>query len=230
VDPRWRVAEVEGTAADLHSGSAGLVGADQAGLAIPLIRVLTTTDRAVVLGSAQPDSDVDRPRAAALGLSVARRRSGGGAVLVGRDDAVWVDVVVPAGDPLWDADVGRASWWLGEVWVDALAAAGLPGGEAWHDAVVRTAWSDRVCFAGLGAGEVTRHGRKLVGISQRRTRAGALFQCAVPIRWEPAVLVEVLRWRPGDRTRAMSDLAEAAAAIGAERAEALVAAFVDRLP
>ena len=107
-----------------------------------------------------------------------RRRSGGGAVLVGPGQAVWIDVVVPAGDPLWADDVGRAGWWLGEVWAAALAAAGLPGGEVWRGAQVRSAWSDRVCFAGLGAGEVTVGGRKVVGISQRRTRAGR----TVPVR------------------------------------------------
>jgi lipoate---protein ligase len=230
VSPRWRVAELEGTAAELHADSAGLVGADRAGHAIPVVRVLTSSDRAVVLGSSQPDTDIDRPRATALGLAVARRRSGGGAVLVGPGEALWVDVVVPAGDPLWDADVGRASWWLGQLWVEALAAVGLPGGQVWHDAVVRTAWSDRICFAGLGAGEVTLDGRKVVGISQRRTRAGALFQCAVPIRWDPAPLVEVVRWRPGERARASADLAVAAVGIGAERAEPLVRSLLDHLP
>jgi lipoate---protein ligase len=232
VDPRWRVVQHEGTAADLHAGSAALVSADQAGpagLATPLVRVLTSTDRAVVMGSAQPDSDLDRSRAEALGLSVVRRRSGGGAVLVGPGDVVWLDILVPAGDALWVDDVGRACWWLGDAWIGALASVGLPGGQAWRGPMVRSDWSDRVCFAGLGAGEVMLDGRKLVGIAQRRTRAGALFQCAVPIQWDPLPLVEVLRWLPGERQRAAVDLAGVAAGIGAQRVGALVAAFVDRL-
>jgi hypothetical protein len=43
-------------------------------------------------------------------------------------------------------------------------------------------------------------------------------------------LVEVLRWRPGERDRAEVELAEAAAGVGAERVEPLVAAFLDHLP
>ena len=53
-------------------------------------------------------------------------------------------------------------------------------------------WCPLVCFAGLGPGEVLRDGDKLVGISQRRSRAGARFQCAVHIRWSPSVLVALL--------------------------------------
>jgi lipoate-protein ligase A len=229
VDPRWRVAEHEGTAADLHAGSSALVDTDRAGQATPLVRVLTSTDRAVVLGSAQPESNLDRTRAEALGLGVVRRRSGGGAVLVGPGEVVWLDVVIPAGDPLWVADVGRACWWLGDRWTSALAATGLPGARVWRGPMVRSVWSDRVCFAGLGAGEVTLEGRKLVGIAQRRTRAGALFQCAVPIQWDPGPLVEVLQWRPGERQRAAVDLAAVASGIGVQRVGALVSAFVDGL-
>ena len=42
-----------------------------------------------------------------------------------------------------------------------------------------------MCFAGIGPGEVTVDGRKVVGLAQRRTRAGALFQCAALLRWDP---------------------------------------------
>ena len=37
-------------------------------------------------------------------------------------------------------------------------------------------WSALVCFAGLGPGEVTLDGQKLVGLSQRRTRDGVRIQ------------------------------------------------------
>jgi hypothetical protein len=39
---------------------------------------------------------------------------------------------------------------------------------------------------------VTIGGAKAVGISQRRTRAGARFQCAVHRRWDPAAVVAPL--------------------------------------
>lgn len=131
---------------------------------------------ALVLGSTQPMVD-------ALGsdIEIVRRRSGGGAVLVEPGGTLWVDVVVPRGDELWDDDVGRSTYWLGEAWAHALG-----GGAVVHrGAMVRTAWSDRVCFAGLGPGEVTVDGAKVVGISQRRTRESARFQCVAYERWDP---------------------------------------------
>jgi lipoate-protein ligase A len=58
--------------------------------------------------------------------------------------------------------------------------------------MVRTAWSSLVCFSGLGPGEVHAGGRKVVGISQRRTRGWARFQCAAYLRWDPDALVALL--------------------------------------
>ncbi|HEX6785774.1 MAG TPA: hypothetical protein VF076_01140, partial [Acidimicrobiales bacterium] len=57
---------------------------------------------------------------------------------------------------------------------------------------VRTPWSPLVCFSGLGPGEVHAGGRKVVGISQRRTRGWARFQCAAYLRWDPDALVALL--------------------------------------
>jgi lipoate-protein ligase A len=137
---------------------------------------------ALVLGSSQAMVDVS-------GIEVVRRRSGGGAVYVVPGRTLWVDVVVPRGDDLWDDDVGRATHWLGEAWAAAIGQ----GAVVHRGAMVRSAWSDLVCFAGLGPGEVTIEGRKVVGISQRRTRAAARFQCVAYERWEPQPLVDLLR-------------------------------------
>ena len=121
----------------------------------------------VVLGSTQPESVV-RP-----GPPHPRPHH--------RLGLVWIDVYVPAGDPLWDDDVGRAFLWLGRAWADTIGQ-----GAAVHEGpLVTTPWSPLVCFAGLGPGEVTVGGRKVVGLCQRRTRAGALFQCAALLEWRP---------------------------------------------
>lgn len=183
-----------------------------------------------MLGSTQPESHIDRARAAEGATAVVRRRSGGGAVLVGPGLMLWTDVVIGAGDRLWTADVGRAFWWLGDLWAAALAAAGLPDAEAWHGGLIRTRWSDRVCFAGLGAGEVTVDGVKVVGMAQHRTREGAHFQCAVPIVWDPSDLLAVLALDQDTRARGVSELAGAAMGVGTEVATRLVPAFLDRLP
>ena len=134
--------------------------------------VVEVTEPAVVLGSTQPAEVV------APGVHAVRRRSGGGAVLVEPGGLVWVEVLVPANDRLWEVDVGRAFAWLGRAWVGALRDAGVSGGLAHDGALVASGWSGLICFAGMGPGEVEVDGAKVVGMCQRRTRSGALFQCA----------------------------------------------------
>lgn len=187
---------------------------------------------ALVLGSAQREDVVDAAAAARAGVEVVRRRSGGGAVLLVPGEVTWVDVIIPADDPLWRDDVGRAFDWLGEAWVAALSTLGVEDPRAHRAPMVRTHWSDLMCFAGLGRGEVTVAGRKVVGISQRRTRDGARFQCAVLHRWNPSALLDVLALSPADHRRAETDLRAAAAGVemssdGADRFEA---AFTGQLP
>lgn len=150
----------------------------------------------MILGKGQPDSHVDRRRARTWGLEVARRASGGSAVLVGPGLQVWLDVVVPAGDPLWCDDVSRAAGWIGDAWVAALGAVGVSGARAHRGAMHRGPWAERVCFDSLASGEVAVDGRKVVGLAQRRTRDWALFQCAVLLEWDPAPLADVVGLGP----------------------------------
>ena len=80
-----------------------------------------------------------------------------------------------------DADVRRSFLWLGDAWVAALAELGVPA-RRHEGAMVAGRSSKLVCFAGLGPGEVTTlEGAKLVGISQRRTRAGHGFNARCPL-------------------------------------------------
>ena len=195
-----------------------------------VVRLCEVTAPAVVLGSTQADAEVDDTAAHEAGLEVVRRRSGGGAVLVEPGTVAWVDVVLPAGDPLWQADVGRAFWWLGEVWADALAAVGVGRGRVHRGGLVASRWSRLVCFAGLGPGEVTVDGGKVVGMAQRRTRRGVLFQCAVPLRWEPASLLAVLALDPAERAAAAAELARGVRPVTGVAAVELGAAFVTHLP
>ncbi len=169
---------------------------------------------ALVLGSAQGDDVVDRPAAERAGVEVVRRRSGGGAVLLVPGEVAWVDVLVPTGDPLWEPDVGRAFHWLGAVWVAALRSVGVAGPVAHTRPLVGSRWSRLVCFAGLGPGEVTVGGAKLVGVSQRRTRAGVRFQCALHRAWRPERLAPLLALSAEDRAAVVADLAGAVVTVG----------------
>ena len=141
---------------------------------------------AVVLGSTQADSDVDPDAATALGLQVARRRSGGGLVWLDPDATTWIDVTVTPDDPMWSRDVVTSSLWLGRVFADALAAGeGDERPAVWDGVYEAGEYGRSLCFAGRAPGEVFMAGGKLVGISQRRSRDMARFQCVVHHRWDP---------------------------------------------
>jgi lipoate-protein ligase A len=168
------------------------------------------THTTLVLGSRQTIDVVDRAAVAATGAMVTTRRSGGGAVLLEPGNALWIDVFMSRDDVLWDDDVGRAAWWLGDAWARAIGA----DTEVHRGGMERSEWSDLVCFAGRGPGEVTlapsaagQHSPKLVGISQRRTADGALFQSVGFGRWDPVGILALLRLDPADRARATTDLA-----------------------
>ncbi|MBC8364036.1 MAG: hypothetical protein H8E59_03430 [Actinobacteria bacterium] len=151
----------------------------------------------LVLGSAQRDGRwaPDEARLQAAGCDLVRRRSGGGGVLLRPGHVLWVDVILPRGDDLWDDDVGCSGLWLGDVWAAVLEGMGLVA-EVHRGALVGGRWSGAVCFAGRGPGEVSVGGRKVVGISQRRTREGAWFQCAALLEWRPREMVDLLGLEP----------------------------------
>ena len=110
----------------------------------------------------------------------------------------WIDVIIPTKSKLWDNDVSTSFDWLGTVWADTLKTLIAPNshpGQA-PDPTFRLPRTHRgpyqpgptnglVCFGSLGPGEVTVSGRKLVGISQRRTKQGCRFQCLVVPHWNP---------------------------------------------
>jgi lipoate-protein ligase A len=162
---------------------------------IPAVWVFEVEAPALVLGSSQRREAADAFACAAAGVEIVRRRSGGGAVLLEPGAVVWFDVVVPAevlhragvGD-----DVARSMVWLGRSVAGALTALGVEGATVHDGPLLRTAWSATVCFDGLGPGEVGTAAGKLVGISQRRTRSAARFQCAAHVQWAPERLVALL--------------------------------------
>jgi lipoate-protein ligase A len=214
----WHIERRRGSALALH-GSPLPEAPERA------VWVLDVDRPALVLGSTQPERVADLAVAAQLGVEVAKRRSGGGAVLLVPGEVVWLDVIVPAGDPLWDDDVGRSSQWLGQLWRATLADLGIEG-TATHTGPLACGPLGRlVCFCAVGPGEVTLGEQKVVGISQRRTRTAARFQCAVYVHWEPGLLSPLLR------------LTEAAAAAVEHSAlgvgipvDEIVTAFLRRLP
>ena len=151
------------------------------------------TAPALVLGSTQSASIVDADACRAAGVDVVRRRSGGGAVLLRPAEVTWIDVVVPRGAPGWADDVHAPMVWLGEHLADTFRSMLPERAITVHDApMVSTDFSALVCFDGFGAGEVLLGGRKLVGVSQRRTRHAARLQCCWYSAHDAADLVDLL--------------------------------------
>jgi len=178
------------------------------------IAVCRPTGDAVVLGSTQSPDVVDADAAASAGVAVVRRRSGGGAVLVTAEDPVWVDLWVPVGDARWSADVAVAFAWLGAAWARALGRLGVAAVEVQGPAPGDcTRWASLVCFGGVGAGEVSVGGRKVVGLAQRRNRNGAWFHTACVRHWDPNPLLDLLDLSPGERAVAYDGLGAAATGV-----------------
>jgi lipoate-protein ligase A len=178
------------------------------------------TTPALVLGSTQNRFDIDVDACRRAGVEVVRRRSGGGAVLLLPGQVTWLDVIVPAAMPGWSDDVHGPMVWLGNGLARAIAGATGVDDLVVHDAAMRsTPWSRLVCFDGLGAGEVLLGGRKLVGISQRRTRDAARLQCCWYSEYDPQRLVDLLD--PAIGRPAAVDLAQVAT-LPAGSADAIV--------
>jgi lipoate-protein ligase A len=164
----------------------------------------------VVLGSTQSESVIDAVRAETAGVTVARRRSGGGAVVLQPGDPIWIDIWVPAGDPLWSPDVGRAAMWVGRWWSEVIEGLAPVTALVHRGATTRDEWSARVCFAGTGPGEVSVGGRKVVGLAQWRGREGTLVHACAYQEWDALSLLDVLALTDEERARAPEVLARRA--------------------
>ncbi len=203
----WRIERVCGDAGDLHA------------VAVPEIaervaRVQEITRPCVVLGSSQSDAVIDHQRAAERGVSIARRRSGGGAVWMAPGDQCWIDLWVPAGDLLWVDDVVQGAFWAGESWSAAAISLGVTAVEVHRGGLERTTTADLVCFAGRGPGEVFAGNQKLVGISQRRSRDWIRLQTMGYRVWEPQRLLDILSMTDDRRSALERELHDAVLPLG----------------
>lgn len=212
----WRVEHWEGPAGEFHGLDPEHVRA---------VRSVRVSRPVIVLGSTQPTGDIDAAAAARLGIEVARRRSGGGAVYLHPDDSTWVDITIPRDDELWVDDVSTSMRWVGDAFASVLGPALAAGEPAVHDGPFRAGVLSRAyCFAGLAPGEVTVGGAKIVGVSQRRGRPGARMQCVVYHRIDPAYFATC--FADAGISSAVRDVPVALSPLGrSELLDALVAAL-----
>lgn len=215
----WSLSEFRGTAAELHSLDPG----ESPGRSVWLME---PTRPALVLGSTQSPQVLVRGVEDQVDIDVVRRRSGGSAVMLIPGRSTWVDLVVNRDDPLVTEDISISFDWVGAAWSDALSKLGHDV-EVWHGRLDRTPWSSLICFASIGPGEVHVAGRKVVGISQRRTRHWARYQCLVQHESSEAELLALLDLTDEERQAAASAV-RTGTVPGSGRAMAL--ALMDFLP
>jgi lipoate-protein ligase A len=147
----------------------------------------------LVLGSTQDVAVVDADAVTREGVVVERRRGGGGAVLLLPGDHLWLDAWIPHDDPLWTYDVSAAASWVGQWWTRAFGEVlGLGDLDVHRGRAVSGDLGELVCFAGRGPGEVFIDDTKVVGLSQWRSREGALFSSCAYTVWDPVSLVKLL--------------------------------------
>lgn len=186
---------------EMATAAALFAGAEQTGL--PALRWYWFSSPGLLLGSSQRLSDIDTKATAAQGISLHRRRSGGGAVL-GDSRMLMCDLIIPNGHPLYRSDVTESYRWIGEVWVYTLGELGI---ESYaipvEDARIDTAELDplikRICFGGQSPYEGMVGPRKLIGLAQSRRRGGALYQIGIPLDWSSADNAAVLAIEPEQR-------------------------------
>ena len=176
----WTVERLHGPVSNLLESAEPPAGTAR------LARIHIVDKPGLVLGSTQRLETADLSRAAAAGTEVLRRRSGGGAVLLSPGSQVWVDFFIPACDPLWSDDVAHAARWAGELWAAVIEPFVTSPISVHTGRLVADRWGSMVCFAGIGPGEVFVGRRKVVGVSQRRSRRRARIQTAARLRLPPA--------------------------------------------
>lgn len=169
----WTIEYVNGNAQDLIQQS----------LEIPssrVVRICKVQRPSVILGSTQKTLDL-QPCAYGFDIDIVTRRSGGGAVWVCPDNYVWIDIFLPRGDLLISNEISTSFFWLGTVLVQVLTKVGLKQVQMHKGRFVKTPWSSAICFSSKSPGEIFLGDKKVVGISQRRTREGVLFQVGIPL-------------------------------------------------
>jgi lipoate-protein ligase A len=149
-------------------------------------------------------------------------------VLVAPGSQLWLDVFVPAGDRLFTADVGKAFHWLGDAIAAAITRATGETVAVHKGALKTTPWSKMLCFAGIGPGEALVHGRKVLGLAQRRNRYGAWLHAMVPYELDTNMMAALLALDADERRAAVGSLDHGAMALP-EAADDLTALVVDQL-
>jgi len=156
------------------------------GLAPPTLRIFSFHPPCLSLGRHQRD-DALLAKCRALGLSWARRPTGGGAVLHAGD--VCFSLVAPLDDPHVGGPLRRSYCQVAAALTRALRALGLDAAQACEGAP--RPQRGGACFAAPAPLEVVAEGAKLVGSAQWRRGGVLVHQGAVRTRADAALEAEL---------------------------------------
>jgi len=157
-----------------------------AGTAPPTVRFFAWRPATISLGYGQPlDRRIDTEAAAALGVGLVRRPTGGSAILhEGPDLELTYSVVAAADDFDGAADLLETYRWIGSALAAGINRVGAPVEMVPVQPSDPTAMPT-FCFARTGSYELEIGGLKVVGSAQRRQGAGFLQHGAVMLGAAP---------------------------------------------
>jgi lipoate---protein ligase len=166
---------------------------------VPVWRYWAYRQPAVVLGCSQRAllGDAQRRTSAPVVL----RGSGGGAVLAG-PWMLGLSVILPSRHRLLVGSLGSSYRWLGELFARALRGAGIPADALPSDSPLLHRPADELswaCFASFSSWEVAVHGRKIVGLSQRRRQHGVLLSAGLLLALTDWTALCVALQRPAEQ-------------------------------
>lgn len=144
----------------------------------PAFRTYSWQPHCVSLGRFEKDSDIDSEAAARLGVDIARRPTGGGAILHGLDVTFCLVRPAPPGSTVQSVYTENAralSLGLRLLGIDASCAEGKSG-----------VAGDAACFAGARGPDLRAGGRKVCGSALRIARGWCLMHGSVALwpDWE----------------------------------------------
>ncbi len=163
------------------------------------------------LGYAQPASDVDQQRLAALGWHLVRRPTGGRAIL--HTDELTYAVITPPDEPRLSGGVLESYQRLAQALLYALSLLGLPV-EAKESYLPPGAPrpTNPVCFEVPSNFEITAGGKKLIGSAQARRKDGILQHGSLPLAGDLARITQGLKFQDEEsRSKAAARLLSRAA-------------------
>ena len=193
----WRVLEtVDGPGAWQMAADVAVLEAMRAGTAAPTLRFYRWTPPCVTLGKFQPaEGNVQLENCARLGIEVAKRPTGGRAIL--HDHEVTFSILVAEHDlPQAGASIMDGYRVLGGALATGLRRLGLPAELVDRRAPARsgdpgalTAVGNPACFAAKARCDLMVDGRKIIGCAQLRKDGIILQQNSLPLtidfpRWE----------------------------------------------